>query len=853
MEIISEEEWNRRKEFVGLGAGDAKILAELAPMMKENVCDFVDSLYDYLKKFPEIQGFLADESAVARLKVTQSAYFCRLFSGKYDYDYLKDRLRIGQTHHRIGLDMKWYMGAFYIYIEFISPKVIEVYKNDTAKTVRALLAINKLINLDEEIAITSYIDSLEKELVDSNKGLVAITMELRKAQADLRSIFENSIEGIYTTDGEGKILMANPSFMKLMGYESENEFVASVKNAANIYKDRESYQKIVEHFKNHNSLLKHVSNIRHRHGAETIIAQNIRKVTDEDGVLTGYESIVEDITDKRHLEERMKLIAKVFEHSVEGIVITDANTQILEVNRAFCDITGYSMEEATNSATNLLYSGWQGEKFYSQMWRKLKREGIWQGEIKDRRKNGEMYMQWLTICAVKDARNKVLNYIGIFTDITEKKMSEKKIHQLAYYDVLTGLPNRSLLHDRLGHAIKVAHRNNTLLAVLFIDLDNFKNINDMLGHHIGDRFLQVVAERLTGCVREKDTVARLGGDEFVIVMEGIKDSESASNVAKSIITEMSTVFNIGSNDIYSGASIGVSIYPEDGTDAVSLLKNADTAMYNAKDLGKNDYRFYTEEMNLQAFERVSLETDLRKALEKNEFVLYYQPKIDLQSGDIVGAEALIRWNHTDMGLVAPGRFIPIAEKSALIEAIGEWVFYEAFGQVIRWQKEGLAPPRISVNVSAKQLGQQNFHKNIERIMQSTGIMPGMVEIEVTESCVMVDADNAVQMLGRLKDVGVSVSLDDFGTGYSSLSQLKKLPIDSVKIDQSFVRDIMTNEEGKSIIRAMISLSHNMNLEVIAEGVENEEECLFLAEEKCDEAQGFLFYHPLPADEFAKLI
>ncbi len=707
---------------------------------------------------------------------------------------------------------------------------------------------------DDTETLRAYIASLEAELSDTNEGLVALTLELEDAKEQYRSVIDNSVEGIYRTDRDGKVVMANPALAQLFGYETVDRLLEDELRIGDRFLDPARWNGLIEELADTGRVLGAVIPLTGAEGQTRVVSHNVRALTDNRGALIGMDAVVIDITERQLLEERLSLIAKVFEYSVEGIVITDADTTILEVNRAFSTITGYRTDEAVGHKTDLLYSGWQDSDFYKHMWEKLETDGVWIGEIRDRRKNGEFYVQHLTICAIAGVDGAPAHYIGIFTDITEKKLNEKKVRQLAYYDLLTRLPNRTLLMERLSHGIRTAERENYLLAILFIDLDNFKNINDMRGHHAGDKFLQQVADRFTACVRGADTVARLGGDEFVILLEDIKDPQNASSVAKQVIDEMRRGFNLGEGDeVFSGASIGIAIYPSDGENADTILKHADTAMYTAKEQGKNDYHFFREEMNVKAMERLRLETDLRRALENDDFVLFYQPKVDLASGRIHGAEALIRWRHPELGLVLPDRFIPLAEKSPLIESIGEWVIRSAFATGASWRERGVNLSFLSVNVSARQLGSRGFLATIEKTIADTGAIPTDFELELTESAVMSDAESSIEKLRALRDMGFRIALDDFGTGYSSLNYLKRLPIGAVKIDRSFVRDIMFDESGRAIVRAIIALSHKMNLEVIAEGVEKEDEREFLVEQGCDFGQGYLFHKPMEEPHLMALL
>jgi diguanylate cyclase (GGDEF)-like protein/PAS domain S-box-containing protein len=451
----------------------------------------------------------------------------------------------------------------------------------------------------------------------------------------------------------------------------------------------------------------------------------------------------------------------------------------------------------------------------------------------------------------------------ILHDITERKRFEKKISYLAYYDKLTGLPNRSLLYDRLDQAIKAARRADGLVAVLFLDLDNFKRINDTLGHTLGDKLLKGVGTRLPGILRPSDSIAhlqkgevdksvsRLGGDEFVVLLTSVSDVKYVGRIAQRIVEIMAQPFTLDQHELFITTSMGITIFPYDGDDPDTLLKNADVAMYNAKDQGKNTFRFYTQSMNETAYERLSIETNLRTALLREEFLLHYQPQIEVRSGCMVGAEALVRWQSEERGLVQPGNFIPIAEENGLIVPIGEWVLRTACSQYTAWRASGLGPFRMAVNLSGYQFRQKNLVEIVSRAMTDFGVEPASLELELTESMIMQDAPDAIITMGKLKDMGIALTIDDFGTGYSSLSHLKRFPLDSLKIDASFVRDIATNPDDAAITKTIIAMAHNLGLVVVAEGVETEQQLEFLRVNGCDIVQGFLVGRPMPAEEFTE--
>lgn len=564
------------------------------------------------------------------------------------------------------------------------------------------------------------------------------------------------------------------------------------------------------------------------------------------------QCVFRDIRQRRRDEMELKRAALVFETSQELILLTDADSRIISVNQVFEEMTGYTPDEVIGKNPSLLSSGRHTPEFYAEMWQAVNSKGKWQGEVWNRRKSGDVFPVWLTISAYRDANGKVLNYVGVSSDISERVAAQERIRQLAYFDSLTNLPNRRLLQDRAEQALASAEREKKQIALLFVDLDHFKTINDSLGHSAGDALLSEVARRLQSCVRRMDTVARLGGDEFVVLLTDVT-IEGATEVARKLIYRVARPYQIENHELRVTPSLGISVFPQDGRDFESLLKHSDTAMYRAKESGRNGYQFFASEMNVAAIERLTLENSLRQGIERGEFVLHYQPQIDLASGRIVGAEALVRWRHPQLGLVPPGKFIPVAEVSGLIVMIGEWVLAEACRQNRAWQQAGLPAISVAVNISAVQFRSGRIEDNVAAVLADTGLVPELLELELTEGIVMAGAEATVETLQRISNMGVKLAIDDFGTGYSSLSYLKRFPIDRLKIDQSFVRDIVTDTDDWAISSAIISMGHSLRLKVIAEGVEHVEQLEMLRRQGCDEVQGYYFSVPLPADDFAALL
>ena len=551
-------------------------------------------------------------------------------------------------------------------------------------------------------------------------------------------------------------------------------------------------------------------------------------------------------------DEKLRKLSRAVEQSANAVLITDRAGIIEYINPWFTKITGYLPEELVGKTTRILRSSETHPETHKRMWDTLLSGKEWQGELHNAKKNGELYWCLQTISPLKNEAGEVTHFVAITEDISERKQTEKTIRHLAFHDALTGLPNRRLFRDRLNQVAVAGERSKTTFALVLLDLDHFKTVNDTLGHGAGDELLQIIGERLKDSIRSGDTLARMGGDEFALLAVDVLHLDDVARLARKMLDALLPPVNVRGHDIYLTTSIGITLYPADSNDVDVLIKNADIALYRAKELGRNNFQFFTRDMNSAMLHRLNLENSMRQAIERQEFMLHYQPQVDLASGAIHCVEALIRWQHPELGLVPPSQFIPLAEETGMIGLIGEWVLRTACMQGKAWESAGLAI-RVAVNLSARQFREGDLAEKITAILRDTGLTPSLLEVEMTEGVLMQDTAQASATLDALHHMGLQISIDDFGTGYSSLSYLKRLPIDILKIDQSFVRDIHTDPDDRAIVTAVIALAHSLKLKVVAEGVETEDQLAFLRERACDFMQGYLFSRPIPADDVTQLL
>ncbi|HJV27364.1 MAG TPA: EAL domain-containing protein [Aromatoleum sp.] len=669
--------------------------------------------------------------------------------------------------------------------------------------------------------------------------------QLKDVLDEHRVIFDNAHVGIAYIRGR-QILKCNQRMAEIFGYDRPEELAGQrtlmLYPSAEIWRD---HGVRLYHQLEARGFSEEEAELRRRDGRPVWcyrVGRPIDPTEPHGGSIWAYS----DISAQKRQQRQLELASTVFDNSSEALMICDRDNRIVSVNRAFTRIAGFEAAEAIGQTPSMLCSGRHDPAFYHEMWDTLLSTDHWEGEIWDRRKNGEVYPKWLSISVVRDECGHLTHYVAAFSDVTLRKHAEERAQFLARHDVLTGLPNRMLLRERFEQAAEHAHRTRRKLALLFLDLDHFKRVNDSLGHPVGDAMLIAVAERLRLAVYGTDMIARLGGDEFVILLENVERAEDIAKVAGKIDRCMQAPINLGGQLLSTSFSIGVAVFPGDGQDFDTLLQRADTAMYHVKESGRGTFSHFDEQMNVQASERLSLHARLRQAIDGDEFALVFQPQVNLRDGRVFGAEALLRWNPREGDAVGPDRFIPVAEESGLILPIGEWVIQQAFRQARRWLDAG-TPIQLSINVSGLQIYRSDLLATLAGVQRDTGVPPSMIEIELTESTLMEDAHAVCEVLDALKRAGYSLSIDDFGTGYSSLAYLKKFAIHRLKIDRSFVTDLCTNTEDQAIARAVIQIGHALNLRVIAEGVETAEQMSLLRQHGCHEGQGYFFGRPVSAD------
>ncbi len=712
----------------------------------------------------------------------------------------------------------------------------------------SFMSIGLLVLTGENESVRSEVDKRTDELKESNSKLIASEQQFRKLVQTQSAI-------VWRADPVTcRFLFVSDEAESILGYPVEQWINEADFWPQHIHEDDRATAvafcaEETRNLRNHDFEYRMITADN-----RCIWLRDYVHLTVDNGEVTEMSGFIIDITKQKQAEEQLRLAATTFE-SQQGIMITDKNFKILQVNKAFTEITGYSQEEVLGKNPRILNSGLHDKVYFQDFWKQLTTNGRFEGEVLNRRKNGEIYPEWQTITAVKNDTGEASHYVSVFTDITEKKDAEGKIHAMAFYDPLTKLPNRRLLLDRFDQELSTAKRHKQFGAVIFLDLDHFKLLNDSQGHLVGDELLIQVANRLVSVLREEDTPARLGGDEFVVLLHANSESlstvaDQAWVVADKIKVKLNEPFMLNQYQHQLSTSIGITLFPDNHKSPAMILQQADTAMYRSKASGRNAISFFHPSMQEAADLRLNLEQDLRNAIDNGRFMLCYQPQVDA-SGTAISAEALIRWEHQVKGTLLPMDFIPIAEESNLILGIGRWVFLEACNQIKAWQDAGINPPHISVNVSSRQFRQNDFVGQVKYAIDSSGIAAHLLGIELTESVMIVDINDTVAKMKALKALGISIAVDDFGTGYSSLIYLKQLPIDALKIDQGFVRDILTDASDAIIVETIIIMAQHLNLSVVAEGVETAEQLTLLKQQGCLAFQGYYFSRPLPAADYAE--
>ena len=810
---------------------DAQLLRDVHPYLKAHQSEVVLSFYEHLLRFPRLQRLLDDRHAFVRLKHLQAAYFDSLTAGDYDAAYERNRVRVGLVHQHVGLEIRWYIGAYRKYLAELAPVLRKALADTPDKYQPTYDALLKLICLDMSLALDTY----------EQAGRIELSGLKNYAEQVLTSL----PSGVMVVDAARQVRTINPAMCTMLGVAAPPSVgidflpIPALREAIDVALRAPAHREELMLTLQPGGLSGQPRYLR--------CALSRVWLDGEDLLLLIAEDLTAPMRAKAALHDSEERFRIAFDHAAVGLAQAARDGRWLSANRKFQDIVGYSEEEL--KAMNFRDMSLDQELPASEAPLRMLLAGeIPSYAIEKRyvRKDGEPVWVNVAVSRMVSSRGDV-NLMIVVEDIARRKQYEHELRHMASHDVLTGLANRSLLMDRLDQALALAHRSGHQVAILFIDLDRFKTINDSLGHEAGDHVIIEAGRRLSSMVREGDTVARLGGDEFVVLMPDLDDAGGAAVLSAKLLEALLLPMNVLGNEFSPVGSIGISIYPRDGIDSNALLKNADAAMYRAKELGRGNFQFYTEEMNARTLDRLRLESGLRRALERHEFVLHYQPQIDLATGVQVGVEALLRWCPPGSEPIAPAEFIPIAEETGLIVQIGAWVLRAACEQLVAWRDAGLPSMTVAVNLSARQFHQQNLVQLVGQILAETGCDAAQLELEITESVVMADPVGATATLQELSDMGVSLSIDDFGTGHSSLSYLKRFPIHALKIDRSFVRDLTTDADDAAIVCAVIALAHTMQLKVIAEGVETEEQLAFLREHRCDQFQGYFFSPPVSAE------
>ena len=704
-----------------------------------------------------------------------------------------------------------------------------------------------------EVSLRESQENLRKANLELEASVNTRTQELERQTSVLRRIIDSIPDLIILKDTDGNYLGSNTAFQQFTGLpesahigKTDYELFDNEQALAFRSHDQETLETGATH--------KQEDWVTYRNGDKRLLSTIKTPFHDADGQVLGLVGISRDITDRVAAENSLRQAAAVFESTREGVIITDTEKRILMVNRAFTELLGYNEDEILGKSMDILQSPRHDSEFFRRIWQEIRKKGHWQGEVWNVRKNGDEFPILCSTSAVQSDSGEITQYVSVFTDISKIKETEAELEFLAQHDPLTRLPNRRLLLSRIQQGMEIVRRNGGLMALLMLDLDRFKDVNDSFGHVTGDELLQQVANRLEKRFRQVDTLTRLGGDEFTVLLQGITKLEDAGRVATEIVSMMGEPWFLSNGfEVRIGASVGITIYPDDSSTPEEMLQHADAALYQAKEEGRGRFKYFTEELTIAARERIALEAALRRAIVENELRVYYQPQVDIATNQIIGAEALLRWQHPEEGMLLPQRYIEVAEETGLIGAIGDWVLNETCRQGKRWLDAGLPPIRLAVNLSPQQFHHKDIATSVMQAIQESGFPAGFLELELTESILIKREQDAVSKMNVLRNMGIRLAIDDFGTGYSSLSYLKRFPVDVLKIDKSFVEDIPNVRDDMEIASTVIAIGHTLGFKVLAEGVENESQLEFLKTQGCDLYQGYLKSRPVPAEEFEKFL
>ncbi len=711
-------------------------------------------------------------------------------------------------------------------------------------------SLDKAPNSSELAKVLHELDTYEIELELQNEELQKTEKELRNEAAVHFRHYEIAPVAYVTLNSKNNIIELNKTFVSMLGLASKEDILNN--KVTNYIKDEDQdiFYLFIQTLIQSNS--PQSCELQLKINNHTFLWVKFDALIEQD-----IQIAISDISKLKQNEAEQRLATSVFENSPNGIMVLDKNLTIVSVNSAFEIITGYSKQESIGKKMNFLRSGRHNAQFYQEIWEKLDRDKSWHGEIWNRRKSGQIYPEWLSIAVIQNVGQNEARYVGIFSDITAKKQAEENIHHMAFFDALTELPNRSLLYDRLRQSLSQAERNLSFGALMMLDLDRFKIINDSLGHQVGDQLLQAVAQRLLDVIREEDTLSRLGGDEFVVLLTDLKKNKNeaiqqATIVAEKILEVLGKIFDINGHELQISASIGIVIYPNDASEISDIIKLADDAMYKAKNHGRNNFQFFTVDMQNEASRRIAIQSELRDGLKRKEFILFYQPQISIATGRIQSVEALLRWHHPSKGLLTPTEFMPVTETFEAILPLFDWVLEEACRQMHIWNTTEIRHDIkfVAVNISVRQFIKNNFVAEVKALIKNTGIRPNQLQLEITEKIL---ASSIKKTAEALKAMGVRIALSHFGTDYSSFSSLKHIPVDTLKIDHSFIHNISSKLTDSSIVKAIISLAHDLNMSVIAEGVETNQQFDFLKKNSCDLYQGHYHSIPVPAENLNQLL